>query len=224
MIFKLGVDLIFPPVYLAEDDGLLAVGGDLSVERLLLAYSLGIFPWYSAGDPILWWSPSPRMILFPAAFHCSRRLTRTLRQGKFTVTFDQDFRNVIQACAGPRRGQDGTWIVDDMIEAYCLLHEQGWAHSVECWQDGQLVGGLYGVSLGGVFFGESMFSVVADSSKVALAHLVTKVKEYHFDLIDCQMNTPHLTTLGATEIAGAEFSALLEQSVTKPSQRGVWLF
>ncbi len=223
MIFKLGADLIFPPADLAEEDGLLAVGGDLSVERLLLAYSMGIFPWYSEGDPILWWSPDPRMVLFPEDFHCSRRLARTLRQQKFKVTFDQDFRGVIQACAGPRRDHDGTWIVEEMIEAYCVLHEQGWAHSVECWQGAQLVGGLYGVAIGGVFFGESMFSRVADSSKVAFAHLVARVKEDRFDLIDCQMNTPHLLSLGAREISGAEFSSLLQQSVSKPSQRGTWL-
>ncbi|MDA3971685.1 MAG: leucyl/phenylalanyl-tRNA--protein transferase [Desulfobulbaceae bacterium] len=223
MIFELGEELVFPPVALAGDGGLLAVGGDLSAERLVLAYSRGIFPWYSEGDPILWWSPDPRMVLFPDDFHCSRRLARTLKQGKFSVTFDQDFRGVIQACAGPRRDHAGTWIVKDMIEAYCALHEQGWAHSVECWRDSQLVGGLYGVAIGGVFFGESMFSRVADSSKVAFAHLVARLKGYDFDVIDCQMNSPHLMSLGAREISGATFSSLLARSVVKPSQRGVWL-
>ncbi len=217
MIFELGEELIFPPVHLAEEDGLLAVGGDLRVERLLLAYSKGIFPWYSQGDPILWWSPRPRMVLFPDEFHCSKRLSRTLRQNKFTVTFDLDFRGVMQGCAAPRKDDEGTWIIDDMIEAYCELHEQGWAHSVECWQDSQLVGGLYGVAIGSVFFGESMFSRVPDSSKVAFAHLVSQVQEYQFDLIDCQMKTVHLVSLGAREISGLKFSEILAKSVLRSS-------
>ncbi len=216
MIFKLGNDLIFPPVELAEADGLLAVGGDLRVDRLLLAYSKGIFPWYSHGDPILWWSPNPRMVLFPEEFHCSKRLARTLRQQKFTVTLDQNFCGVIQGCAAPRRDHTGTWIIDEMIAAYIKLHDEGWAHSVECWQGEELVGGLYGVAIGGMFFGESMFSRVADGSKVALAHLVTRLKEWQFDLIDCQMNTPHLESLGAREIAGEEFLRLLDASVVRP--------
>lgn len=222
MIFKLGDELIFPPVELAEDDGLLAVGGDLTVERLLLAYSKGIFPWYSIGDPILWWSPSPRMILFPSEFHCSKRLARTLRQGKFTITFDQDFENVIEACAAPRKDHDGTWIIDEMVTAYRELHRQGWAHSVECWQGSELVGGLYGVAIGGCFFGESMFSLVSDGSKVAFASLVAKVKEWQFDLIDCQMKTAHLGSLGAKEISGEQFSQIIAASVLKTSRCGVW--
>lgn len=216
MIFKLGDDLIFPPAELAEADGLLAVGGDLRVDRLLLAYSKGVFPWYSHGDPILWWSPNPRMVLFLDEFHCSKRLARTLRQKKFTVTFDQDFCGVIQACAAPRGDQAGTWIIDEMIAAYVALHQEGWAHSVECWQGEELVGGLYGIAIGGMFFGESMFSLVSDGSKVALAHLVTKLHEWQFDLIDCQMNTPHLERLGAREIAGEKFLKLLEPSVLRP--------
>jgi leucyl/phenylalanyl-tRNA--protein transferase len=215
MIFKLGDDLIFPPVDLAEDDGLLAVGGDLSVERLLLAYSQGIFPWYSQGDPILWWSPRPRMVLFPDEFHCSKRLARTLRQNKFNVTFDRDFAGVIQACAAPRGDHAGTWIIDEMITAYIELHRQGFAHSIECRQDGNLVGGLYGVALGGIFFGESMFSRVSDSSKVAFAYLVTKMQEWQFDLVDCQMKTEHLGRLGAVEIPGDDFMMIVESSVQR---------
>lgn len=211
MIFELSADLIFPPVELAEDDGLLAVGGDLSVDRLLLAYAKGIFPWFSHGDPLLWWSPSPRMVLFPEEFHCAKRLARTLRQSKFAVTFNHDFTGVIRACAAPRRDPTGTWIVDEMIDAYTELHRQGFAHSVECRQDGQLVGGLYGVALGKVFFGESMFSRIADASKVAFAHLVTQLKQQQFLLIDCQMKTDHLGRLGAREISGAAFQEMLEK-------------
>ena len=222
MIFELSEDLIFPPAGLAEEDGLLAVGGDLSVDRLLLAYSKGIFPWYSQDDPILWWSPRPRMVLFLSEFHCSRRLARTIRQQKFVVTFDQDFSGVIQGCAASRRDHTGTWIVDEMIEAYCRLHEAGWVHSVECWQDGELAGGLYGVVIGGVFFGESMFSRVADGSKVALAHLVEKLRGWRFDLIDCQMKTTHLASLGAREIAGGDFLKMISKSTFKKSRCGLW--
>ncbi|MEN8256817.1 MAG: leucyl/phenylalanyl-tRNA--protein transferase [Thermodesulfobacteriota bacterium] len=222
MIFKLSEELLFPPPMLARDDGLLAVGGDLSVERLLLAYSLGIFPWYSEGDPLLWWSPDPRLVLVPSEFHCSRRLSRTLRQGVFRVTFDQAFSQVIEGCAAPRPGHDGTWIVPEMQEAYIRLHEEGWAHSVECWQGDKLVGGLYGVSLGGFFFGESMFSEMANSSKVALASLAGQLEAWGFDLIDCQMHTSHLVRLGAREISGQEFSRLLQASLKKTTRRGNW--
>lgn len=222
MIFKLSDELLFPPPVLAREDGLLAVGGDLSVERLLLAYSMGIFPWYSAGDPLLWWAPDPRMVLFPDEFHCSRRLARTLRQGLFTVTFDQAFAQVVAGCAAPRPGQEGTWIVPEMQEAYIRLHAEGWAHSVECWQGADLVGGLYGVSLGGMFFGESMFSRQANSSKVAVASLVQHLLDWDFDLIDCQMSTPHLARLGAREISGSEFEQRLQRSLTKTSRRGNW--
>ena len=217
MIFRLGEELIFPPVDLAENDGLLAVGGDLSVERLVLAYSKGIFPWYSAGDPILWWSPNPRMVLFPDEFHCSKRLARTLRQDTFTVTFDRDFGRVIRGCADPRKSQSETWIVDDMISAYCELHQEGWAHSIECWQHSKLVGGVYGVAIGGCFFGESMFSRVSDSSKVAFATLVTKLKGWQFDVIDCQVHSDHLRSLGAREIAGKKFSEILTRSILRPA-------
>ncbi len=222
MIFKLTDELLFPPPVLARDDGLLAVGGDLSVERLLLAYSMGIFPWYSEGDPLLWWSPDPRMVLAPGEFHCSRRLARTLRQEIFRVTFDQDFALVIKGCAAPRADQEETWIVPEMQDAYIRLHEEGWAHSVECWQGKELVGGLYGVSLGGFFFGESMFSRVANSSKVAFASLAAQLDAWGFDLIDCQMHTPHLVSLGARQINGMEFSRLLKDSLQRPTRRGSW--
>ena len=202
-VFRLTDELLFPPPDLARDDGLLAVGGDLSPERLLLAYSQGIFPWYSEGEPILWWSPTPRLILIPNEFHCSKRLARQIRQGLYRTSLDTAFREVINHCAGIRREHDnGTWIVPEMIEAYCRLHELGFAHSVECWQGNQLVGGLYGISLGGAFFGESMFSLAPNSSKIALATLCRKLARWDFDFIDCQMKTSHLQRLGAKEING----------------------
>jgi leucyl/phenylalanyl-tRNA--protein transferase len=222
-VFQLSDSLIFPPPDLAREDGLLAVGGDLSVPRLLLAYEQGIFPWYSPGEPILWWSPNPRLVLFPEEFHLAKRLARTIRQQVFRITFDTDFARVIRACGQTRRkdGQ-GTWLDEAMIEAYCQLHALGHAHSVECWQDGELVGGLYGVALGAAFFGESMFSLVPDSSKVALAALVDRLKRWGFELIDCQVGTGHLQRLGAREISGEEFSARLAQAVGKTGRQGKW--
>jgi leucyl/phenylalanyl-tRNA--protein transferase len=222
-VFQLSDSLIFPPPALAREDGLLAVGGDLSVPRLLLAYQHGIFPWYSPGEPILWWSPDPRLVLFPAEFHLAKRLARTIRQQVFSITFDTAFAQVIRACGQTRRKEgQGTWLDEDMIGAYCALHDQGHAHSVECRQNGELVGGLYGVALGGVFFGESMFSLVPDSSKVALAGLVERLKGWDFELIDCQVGTGHLQRLGAREISGAEFSSRLAEAVAKPSRLGSW--
>jgi leucyl/phenylalanyl-tRNA--protein transferase len=222
-VFQLSDNLLFPPPALAREDGLLAVGGDLSVERLLLAYQHGIFPWYSPGEPILWWSPNPRLVLFPEEFHLSKRLARTIRQQIFRVTFDTDFRRIIRACAETRRKEgEGTWLNEEMIEAYCRLHELGHAHSVECWQGEELAGGLYGVSLGAVFFGESMFSLVPDSSKVALAGLVDRLKGWDFELIDCQVGTGHLQRLGAREISGEEFSHRLAQAVARPIRQGKW--
>lgn len=222
-VFQLSDSLIFPPPALAREDGLLAVGGDLSVPRLLHAYQQGIFPWYSPGEPILWWSPDPRLVLIPAEFHLAKRLARTIRQQVFSLTFDTDFHAVIRACAQTRRkdGQ-GTWLDKKMIEAYCRLHEQGYAHSVECRLNGALVGGLYGVALGAAFFGESMFSLVPDSSKVALAGLVARLKAWDFALIDCQVGTGHLQRLGAREISGAEFSSRLAEAVARPSRLGSW--
>jgi len=224
-VFRLTDELIFPPPHLAEPDGLLAVGGDLSMERLLLAYRAGIFPWYSEGEPILWWAPSPRLILEPKDFHVSKRLARTIRQQRFTVTLDQAFSQVMQACATvDTRASAGSWITSDMIAAYCRLHEAGYAHSVECWQEDELVGGLYGVSLGTVFFGESMFSRVADSSKVALAGLVRQCLAWDFDCIDCQLPTRHLQGMGAREMDGEQFYPWLLECVTEPSRRGKWSF
>lgn len=223
-VFQLTDNLIFPPPELAREDGLLAIGGDLSPERLLLAYHQGIFPWYSPGEPLLWWAPDPRLVLFPDELQVSRRLARTVRQGRFNVTFDLDFPAVIEACATTSRAQgQGTWIDHKMRDAYTLLHELGYAHSVECREGDLLVGGLYGVSLGGVFFGESMFSRVRDSSKVALVHLVDLLTRWEFDLIDCQLATPHLKSLGAREISATDFYELLENSLTdKDTRRGKW--
>ena len=187
-------------------DGLLAVGGDLEPERLLLAYRMGIFPWYSPGDTILWWAPDPRLVLFPDEFYCSSRLARKLRQGRFEFSLNRDFGAVIRACADiPRPGQDGSWLDEAMIEAYCRLHQMGYAHSVECWQGGELVGGIYGVSLGRLFFGESMFSRVPDASKAALAHLVVGLKQAGATMIDCQIKSNHLLSLGARLIPARAF-------------------
>ncbi|MEJ2034547.1 MAG: leucyl/phenylalanyl-tRNA--protein transferase [Deltaproteobacteria bacterium] len=222
-VFRLSAEIIFPPPQLAREDGLLAVGGDLSEERLLLAYRRGIFPWYSPGDPILWWAPSPRLILEPKKFHLSRRLAREIRKGTFTVTMDRTFREVMEACAAPReKGGPGTWINLEMIAAYCHLHDSGFAHSMECWQAGELVGGLYGISLGTVFFGESMFSRVSNSSKVALAALCRQLSAWKFEMIDCQMKTTHLERLGAREIPGPEFYHKLARCMQKPTRRGKW--
>ncbi|MCK9293934.1 MAG: leucyl/phenylalanyl-tRNA--protein transferase [Desulfobulbaceae bacterium] len=223
MIFGLNDSLIFPPAYLAREDGLLAIGGDLSVERLLLAYGQGIFPWYTEEDPILWWAPDPRLVLEPEKFHLSKRLARIIRQGQFRVTFDTAFAQVIRACSMPRPGKEqGTWLVPEMIEAYIRLHEAGYAHSVECWQGETLAGGLYGVALGRVFFGESMFASVSNSSKVALAQLVTLLQQWEFALIDCQMTTSHLMSLGAREMPGCEFYRRLEKHIPLAGHEGPW--
>jgi len=222
-VFQLNDTLYFPPPELARDDGLLAIGGDLSPERLLIAYQMGIFPWYAAGDPLLWWAPSPRLILEPGAFHCSRSLRRVLKQGDFTFTMDRDFVSVMAACAAVRTSQgQPTWIDPAMMAAYGQLHALGYAHSLECWQQGELAGGLYGVSVGGMFFGESMFSRVANSSKAALAVLAEQLEAWGFDCIDCQMRTEHLLSLGAREVSGHQFFALLQRSVLRPTRQGKW--
>lgn len=198
----------FPPAELAmhDPDGLLAAGGDLSPERLLYAYERGIFPWFSEGQPILWWSPDPRAVLFPNEFHVSRSLRKSIRKQGFTFTLDEDFRGVIKACSEvPRPGQDGTWITAEMREAYLELHRQGHAHSVEAWRDGQLVGGLYGIAMGRMFFGESMFSRCSDASKAAFLFLVKQLQAWNFTLIDCQLENPHLARLGSRTIPRAEF-------------------
>lgn len=222
-VFKLDESISFPPPQMAREDGLLAVGGDLSPERLLLAYHLGIFPWYSPGEPILWWAPTPRMVLFPDDFHLSRSLARTIRRKTFKITFDRNFPAVIRNCAEVRQSRgEGTWLGDEMIGAYRKLHELGYAHSVECWRGDELQGGLYGVSLGSVFFGESMFSLAPDASKVTMAALVKQLILWEFDLIDCQIHNPHLESLGAAEIPGEEFWERLALAVDKPSLIGSW--
>lgn len=213
-VFSLSQRLVFPPPGLAEPDGLLAAGGDLSVERLVLAYSMGIFPWYTEGSPILWWSTDPRLVLFPKELRLSRSLRQTMKRDIFEITFDRDFKAVISACAAAKRqGQEGTWITPEMQDAYIRLHRAGHAHSVESWQGGKLMGGLYGVSLGRVFFGESMFALVSDASKVAFARLVEHLRERGFALIDCQQTTEHLMSFGARELPRKEFLMHLSREV-----------
>ena len=205
----------FPEVEraLAEPNGLLAAGADLSLPRLLDAYRNGIFPWFGHDQPILWWSPDPRMVLFPAELKVSRSLARTLRNARFEVRADTAFDAVIEGCRQPRRGESGTWITEEMAEAYGTLHRAGFAHSVETWLDDKLVGGLYGVALGRAFFGESMFARVSDASKVALVALARQLQHWGFGVIDCQMNTAHLASLGAREISRAEFTRRLRELV-----------
>ncbi len=214
----------FPNVSLAlrEPDGLLAVGGDLSIERLLVAYQRGIFPWYSGDQPILWWSPDPRSVLFPPKLHVSRSLRKTLRKQFFDITFDTAFSEVIHACSEPRADRLGTWITDEMQQAYIRLHQAGYAHSVESWLNGELVGGLYGVAIGKVFFGESMFSRVTDASKVAFVFLVRQLQRWQFELLDCQIQTSYLNQFGAELIPRSEFVKLLGQHCESPNRKGAW--
>ncbi|WP_457625947.1 leucyl/phenylalanyl-tRNA--protein transferase [Persephonella sp.] len=216
-------EIWFPDPYSAPADYPLAVGGDLSVERLIFAYSLGIFPWYSEGEPILWWSLDPRMVLFPENLKISRSLKKVLKNKNFRVSFDTEFESVIRNCATvKRKGQTGTWLTPEMIDAYIKLHEMGYAHSVEVYLNGKLVGGLYGVSLGGVFFGESMFHLVPDASKVAFVHLVKRLEKWGFDMIDCQQSTPHMARFGAVEIPRREFLDILKKSLKKKTLKGNW--
>ena len=222
-IFRLLDEPIFPPPDYADPSGLLAVGGDLSSERLLEAYRLGIFPWYSDDQPILWWSPDPRFVLHLEEFHVSRSLRKKLNQGIFQVTADRAFDEVIAACAAvPRPGQNGTWITAEMQEAYNELHGLGYAHSVETWFEGKLVGGIYGVSLGKAFFGESMFHRKTNASKVALAALVEKLKSWDFHFLDAQMTTEHMMSLGAREISRRLFLKQLGSALQHPTRRGKW--
>ena len=219
----------FPPLSraLAEPNGLLAAGGDLSAERLIEAYRHGIFPWYSADQPLLWWSPDPRMVLIPAELKISRSLGKRLRKagkGDFEIRIDSAFESVMRACAEPRDEQSGTWITGDMISAYTALHRRGLAHSVETWINGELAGGLYGVALGRMFYGESMFSRARDASKIALAHLARQLDRWGFGLIDCQMNTAHLARFGAREIPRRVFSRHLAELVNYPQTADVWCF
>jgi leucyl/phenylalanyl-tRNA---protein transferase len=222
-VFVLSEALVFPPPHLATPEGLLAAGGDLSPERLLLAYRSGIFPWYSDDEPILWWSPDPRLMLYPRDLHVSRSLAKVIRRGDFTVSMDRTFERVIRACAGARcGGREGTWIVPDMIEAYCGLHRSGVAHSVEVWQGERLAGGLYGLSLGRGFFGESMFTRATNASKVALAALAAYLQAEGFDFIDCQVTTGHLQRMGAREIPRERYLEELRRSLQAPSRVGRW--
>lgn len=212
-------DLSFPPLdkALREPNGLLAAGGDLSAERLLAAYRHGCFPWYQEGQPLLWWSPDPRTVLYPDELHVSRSLRKRMRQESFTVTFDQAFAEVIDGCAGPRSYTQETWITSHMKAAYLKLHEMGVAHSVEVWRDRQLMGGLYGLAIGRLFFGESMFSQASDASKVGFVTLVEHLQAWGFKLIDCQMPTQHLANFGARSISRRTFAEMLAEHLDQPS-------
>jgi leucyl/phenylalanyl-tRNA--protein transferase len=222
-IYRLGRPIVFPHPSLAEADGLLAVGGDLSPERLLAAYSEGIFPWFDDRSPILWWSPDPRLVLDPADLHVSRTLRRTLRRGTYRVTSDIAFERVIRRCAERSRpNQQGTWITPEMIDAYVRLHRLGFAHSFEAWEGESLAGGLYGVSLGSAFFGESMFADRPDASKVAFVRSVEFLVSRGMRLVDCQVRTDHLVSLGAHEISRNEFLARLREALDHPTARGPW--
>lgn len=221
-VYRLGRAVAFPDPRLAEPDGLLAVGGDLGAERLLAAYALGIFPWYER-PPILWFSPDPRMVLRPADLHVPRRLARTLRQRPFALSLDRSFPEVIRACAAvPRREGHGTWINPDMIEAYERLHQLGFAHSVEVWRQGKLVGGLYGVSLGAAFFAESMFRHRSEASKVALVTLVEQLRAWEFELFDAQLPARHLERFGARPWPRERFLRALASALRRPTRRGRW--
>jgi leucyl/phenylalanyl-tRNA--protein transferase len=224
-VFLLSDKISFPPPYLASKEGLLAVGGDLSQKRLLLAYHTGIFPWFSDDEPILWWSPDPRLVLYPEEIRVSKTLKKIIKKNVFHVTMDSAFVKVINQCAKIRlQNNQGTWIVKEMIDAYCKLHESGFAHSVEAWYQGELAGGLYGVSLGKCFFGESMFTRVNNASNVALVKLVEYLNALSFDMIDCQLTTEHLLRFGAKEIPRVSFLKQLKESLKAPTKKGKWYF
>lgn len=214
----------FPPLdtALTHPNGLLAAGGDLSPQRLIDAYRCGVFPWFNEGDPVLWWSPDPRMVLFPCELKISRSLRKTLKKANYTIRIDSAFNQVMEACAAPRKGRPGTWIHDEMIAAYAALHELGLAHSIETWMEDELVGGLYGVAQGKMFFGESMFSRTTDASKVAFVHLVRHLERRGFKMIDCQMKTAHLASFGAREISRNEFSLKLKELVNYTERVDKW--
>ena len=220
-VFRLGAEPIFPPVELAEPEGLLAIGGDLATERLLTAYRQGIFPWYEPGGPILWWSPDPRLVLIPGELRISQRLARTIRQGRFETRYNTAFAQVIKRCAEiPRQHEEGTWITPEMQQAYIRLHELGHAHCMESWRDGELVGGIYGVRVGRCFCGESMFHRETDASKVALAALVQRLQAEGVDLIDCQVASEHLIRLGAREIPRSRFLQFLKAGLVEHPRTG----
>ena len=222
-IFRLDQNIAFPAPHLAHPSGLLAVGGDLSEDRLLLAYSLGIFPWYEDGQPLLWHAPDPRMVLEPSRIHISRSMTKIMRRGDFEIRYDTDFAGVIRGCASASRpGQDGTWITDEMLEAYIRLHTLGYAHSAEAWVEGELAGGLYGISLGGAFFGESMFARRSNASKVAFVSLMASLSSWGIDLVDCQVHTELLEAFGAEMWPRARFTEALKTCMAKETRRGPW--
>jgi leucyl/phenylalanyl-tRNA--protein transferase len=222
-IFQLGEQIVFPPVELSTKEGILAVGGDLSTRRLITAYKNGIFPWYSDGEPILWWSPDPRFVLFTDELYVSKTMRQVLNREIFTVKFDTAFREVITACKKTKRKRErGTWITDDMLEAYCNLNELGYAHSIEAWSDGKLAGGLYGISLGGCFFGESMFSARSNASKAALIVLTRKLNEHGFMFIDSQVYTEHMESMGARDIPRDEYITLLKKGLKQRTILGSW--
>ncbi len=219
----MAIQIQFPDPNLADDEGLVAVGGNLSVEFLLAAYQQGLFPWYNEGDPILWWSPNPRMVLFPSEFRYSKSLGQVIRRKRFTMKVDTNFETVIRQCSSvKRKGQKGTWITNDMINAYIKLYSEGYAHSVETYLNNTLVGGLYGVSLGKVFFGESMFFIEPDASKVALYYLVRIVNGMDFSFIDVQQSTAHLRSMGARNVDRAEFIEMLGSALQSPTRKGKW--
>ena len=221
-IFLLGVNPVFPPAELADKDGIIAVGGDLSRERLLNAYANGIFPWFSEGDPIIWWSPDPRIVFLPGDMHVSHSMRRLFNKNPFQLTCDRAFEQVIEKCSQPREKQKSTWITREMIDSYTSLHHSGFAHSVEAWLGEDLVGGLYGISLGRCFFGESMFSTVTNASKFALIKFTETLFKQGFRLIDCQVPSEHLKSLGAREISRANFMQILQESLKYETRTGKW--
>ncbi len=225
-VYRIPTDfLAFPPVTEAEPNGLLGVGGDLAPERLLLAYQSGIFPWFSEGEPILWWSPDPRFVITPAQLHVPRSLAKRTRRGDYRLSLDTAFEQVIAACAARARpGQPGTWITDEMQAAYTALHRLGFAHSAEAWAGDRLVGGLYGVAIGGFFAGESMFALADDASKMAWVQLVRQLERWGFQFIDCQLYTDHLARFGAVEIARDRYLELLARAIAAPPWHGAWRF
>jgi leucyl/phenylalanyl-tRNA--protein transferase len=214
----------FPPTVEALEipNGLLAWGGDLHPERLLNAYSAGIFPWYTEGQPLLWWSPAPRCVIFPADIYVSKRSCRRYNSGRYTLTADTEFAAVIQACAETRRDEIGTWITQQMLAAFMELHSLGYAHSIEAWRDGQLAGGIYGLAIGSVFFGESMFTRQSDAGKIAQISLCRQLERWSFEMLDCQVSNPHLLSMGAVEISRRQFENLLAGGISKPCKTGPW--
>lgn len=222
-LFRLSEKLEFPPAWLARSDGLLCIGGDLSSKRLVLAYEKGIFPWFSENEPLLWWSPDPRLVLFPENIHISKKLKKKIKRSPFVIKIDNAFEETIRSCAFVRKKRDeGTWIIPEMVAAYTKLHRLGYAHSIEAWNDNKLVGGLYGVCIGGSFFGESMFFFENDASKIALVALANLLKNNNFDLIDCQVTTRHLLDMGAVEISRNSFLDIIQQSVKRKNIKKIW--